>query len=123
MISLYTAVACFAYMVSELRWRGRPWYSQKYSQTVFDVWTLSHFLHGVMLFSVGNLLLPASFTTPELVCCVFAVECLWESFENRDATIRWFRRTSPAYFGDSVLNSFGDLLACTVGAAITSLLR
>jgi hypothetical protein len=42
---------------------------------------------------------------------------VWETYENTDAVIERYRRDTIAlgYYGDSVLNSVCDILACGIG--------
>jgi hypothetical protein len=49
-----------------------------------------------------------------------AVEALWEVFENTNFIIDRYRSETAAlgYNGDTVVNSFGDILCCLVGFMI-----
>jgi hypothetical protein len=51
-----------------------------------------------------------------------ALECAWEVFENTDVVIQRYRATTVAlgYYGDSVLNSVGDVLATALGALLAA---
>lgn len=93
-------------MVIVLRWMGREWYRKgKNSGGIGDIYTLSHFLHGVLFRLVG---------LPLLVSVV--LECGWEVYENTNRVIRKYRRRGhPDYAGDSVVNSVCDVLACIGG--------
>jgi len=53
-----------------------------------------------------------------------ALESLWEVIENTDAVIERYRAATLAlgYFGDSVLNSLGDILMCAAGFALARLI-
>ena len=46
-----------------------------------------------------------------------AIEATWESYENTDTVINRYRAATIAlgYYGDSVLNSMCDVLACMLG--------
>jgi hypothetical protein len=56
------------------------------------------------------------------VVIAIALECAWEVFENTNTVIQRYRATtvSLGYYGDSVLNSTGDILAATLGAVLAS---
>ena len=51
-----------------------------------------------------------------------ALECAWEVFENTDAVIQRYRAAtvSLGYYGDSVLNSVGDVLAAALGCVLAT---
>jgi hypothetical protein len=48
-----------------------------------------------------------------------ALEVVWEVFENTDVVISRYREATIAldHYGDSVINSVGDVLACILGLA------
>jgi hypothetical protein len=54
-----------------------------------------------------------------------ALEATWESYENTDTVINRYRAATIAlgYYGDSVLNSMMDILACVLGFLLASRLR
>jgi len=111
------ALACL-YTLVELRRRGRPWHRNCYSQAWLDGWSVTHVGHGIVMFGIAKAVFPGTFYEP--LGFVIAAEAIWESFENRNWVIRMFRRAGDKnYFGDSVANSAGDILACIVGALFT----
>ena len=102
---------------------GEPWiwssevWSWHNSQHLFDPYTLSHVSHGLLLAVALRALLPASrYRTRGFVIAV-AFEAAWEVLENSDVVIRRYRETTMSldYFGDSVANSIGDVLAMMAG--------
>lgn len=95
--------------------------SDQNSQQLADPYTFTHVTHGVLLFGVVGLAarrLPAR----TRVVIAIALECAWEVFENTDTVIQRYRATtvSLGYYGDSVLNSTGDILAATLGAILAA---
>ncbi len=121
-----TSLACIVY----LRWQGRIWHcaqgdfqlfsfdanSPHNSQHFLDAYAFSHVLHGVLFFGAlwftrGKLSLPWRFF---LAC---AIEWAWECLENSPIIIDRYRAVtvSLGYEGDSIVNSFGDMLSCALG--------
>jgi hypothetical protein len=95
--------------------------SDQNSQQLADPYTLTHVTHGVLLFglvSLGGRSLPAR----TRIVVAMALECAWEVFENTDVVIQRYRATTVAlgYYGDSVLNSVGDVLATALGALLAA---
>lgn len=86
------------------------------SQQIFDWYTPSHVLHGVLFYAAARLLAPR---LPLLAAFALAIglEVTWELIENAPATIARYRTQALAqgYFGDSILNSLSDTLAATTG--------
>jgi len=81
---------------------------------------VTHFGHGIVLYGLAKIV----FVVPmlDLLSIVVIVETLWESVENRNWMIRLFRAGGDKnYFGDSILNSAGDVVACIAGALLTSM--
>jgi len=95
--------------------------SDQNSQQLADPYTLTHVAHGVLLLGLVGLAgrwLPAR----TRVVVALTLECAWEVFENTDAVIQRYRAAtvSLGYYGDSVLNSMGDVLAATLGCALAT---
>lgn len=95
---------------------GQAWNSSHTSQHLFDPYTLTHVLHGVALFWLAGVLLVRLETAWQLVAAVVA-EAGWEILENTNWVIEKYRENTASldYFGDSIANSAGDLLACAAG--------
>jgi hypothetical protein len=95
--------------------------SDQNSQQLADPYTLTHVTHGVLLFglvSFARRTLPAR----TRIVVAIALECAWEVFENTDLVIQRYRATTASlgYYGDSVLNSVGDVLAMALGALLAA---
>jgi hypothetical protein len=106
----------------------RPWVSEVHSdensQQVSDWYTFSHIIHGALFYGATHLAMgPASIGLRAAVAV--AIEATWESYENTDTVINRYRAATIAlgYYGDSVLNSMSDILACMLGFLLASRLR
>jgi hypothetical protein len=97
--------------------------SDQNSQQLADPYTLTHVTHGILLFWLVGLA-GRSLTTGTRVVVAIALECAWEALENTDRVIQRYRATTMAlgYYGDSVLNTLGDVLAAAGGALLAALL-
>ncbi|GEP55696.1 DUF2585 family protein [Reyranella soli] len=103
-------------------WVGDIW-SPELSQQMFDWYTPSHIVHGILFYGVLHLLLPR---TPVLARLAIAagIEGAWEIAENSPWVIEAYRKQALAagYTGDSVLNSLLDMVAMMTGFAVARLL-
>lgn len=100
---------------------NQAWNSSHTSQHVFDPYTFTHVLHGVVGFWIANSLFKKwSFGTK--IAIVAAVEAAWELLENSKYIIEQYRENTASldYFGDSIANSTGDLLACLIGFLVAT---
>jgi Protein of unknown function (DUF2585) len=91
------------------------------SQNLFDPYSLSHVLHGVIFFW---LLRPLAGRVPLAWRLIAAIgfEVGWEVLENSPWIIARYRQDTAAfdYTGDSILNSLGDVLSTVVGFVYAS---
>lgn len=118
-------------MATVLRWQGRIWWcksgdwaiyinqawnSSHTSQHLFDPYSFTHVLHGVLFFWLTGLIFSRFRANWRFVIAV-AAEAAWEIFENSTYVIEKYRENTASldYFGDSIMNSIGDLIACSVG--------
>jgi Protein of unknown function (DUF2585) len=136
--SLFRTVAagvCIAVIMAiVLRFNGRIWWckmgdwaiyvneawnSSHTSQHFFDPYSLTHVLHGVLGFWLAGLLLK-NYNKTVWVIVTLAVEAAWEILENSNFIIEKYRENTASldYFGDSIANSIGDLIACAAGFLI-----
>ena len=90
--------------------------SDQNSQQVLDPYSFTHLIHGAAFYGLTRAALPAA---PFHLCAliVITIEAAWEVYENTDQVINRYRAAtaSRGYYGDSVLNSMSDILACVVG--------
>lgn len=86
------------------------------SQHFLDPYSFTHVLHGFLFFWLIAWLLWRLRANWQLALAV-AVEACWEVFENTNFIIDRYRSETAAlgYNGDTVVNSFGDILCCLVG--------
>lgn len=97
-------------------WTIDAWSSHT-SQHLFDPYSLTHLLHGFLFLWGANLLFRGKIAFSWLLLvCVFG-EAVWEVVENSPGIIERYRANTASldYFGDSVANSIGDVIACILG--------
>jgi hypothetical protein len=127
---VFAIVASFAATALMLRLEGRLWFcacgsiqlwsgkicSANNSQHFLDPYSFTHVLHGFLFFWVIAWLLSRLRANWQLALAV-AVEAGWEVFENTNFIIDRYRSETAAlgYTGDTVVNSFGDILCCLIG--------
>lgn len=113
-------------------------WSSHTSQHLFDPYTPSHFSHGLIFYFVilyairvgsrwkagwrDDSLSPEPrrwdwATVTWALVIAMAIEAAWEIFENTPFVIDRYRSVTVSldYSGDSVTNSFGDMVACFAG--------
>jgi len=124
--------------VAELRHQGRIWWcacrslnpwhgdiwSAHCSQHLFDPYSFTHVLHGVVFCGILALLLPKLAPRWKLVIVVL-LECFWEMLENSQLVIQRYREATIGlgYEGDSIVNSLSDILCCVTGFLLASRLK
>jgi hypothetical protein len=101
-------------------WSADIW-SERNSQFFFDPYTFTHVTHGILLCAIVSWVAPKLPLSMRLMIAV-GLEGIWEVFENTDFTINRYRAETVSlnYYGDSVMNSMGDILACIAGFSIAS---
>lgn len=95
---------------------NEAWNSSHTSQHLFDPYTFTHILHGVLFFWLAGLLFSRLSAAWRFFIAVFA-ESSWEVLENSSYIIEKYRENTASldYFGDSIFNSVGDVLVCALG--------
>ena len=86
------------------------------SQQLADWYSLGHLVHGLLFYAATAWLLPRRPLGERLVWAV-AVEAAWEVTENSPSVIERYRAATVAagYYGDSILNSLGDIGFMAIG--------
>ncbi|REK12333.1 MAG: DUF2585 family protein [Planctomycetota bacterium] len=98
-----------------------PAWSRCTSQNLFDPYTFSHLLHGVIFYWLLRWLAPNWPLAWRLIAAM-TIEVAWELLENSPPIIERYRQTTASldYTGDSILNSLSDVAAAVAGFAIAS---
>lgn len=96
-------------------WSNDAW-GRHNSQHLFDPYSFTHILHGVLFFWLISLIFSKISLAWRFFVVIF-VECAWEVLENTNAIIEHYRTATLAldYYGDSIINSMGDVFCCGVG--------
>jgi len=99
-------------------WIGDTCSSQN-SQQLFDPYSFTHILHGVLLFWLVALVFK-KLSWPWQLALGAVLEAVWEVIENTNFVIDRYRAQTAAlgYTGDTVVNSIGDLCCAIVGFLI-----
>ena len=90
--------------------------SDQNSQQVFDPYSFTHIIHGAAFYGLTRLVLGSTSLGVSAITVV-TLESAWEVYENTDQVINRYRAAtiSRGYYGDSVLNSMSDIIACIAG--------
>ncbi len=91
------------------------------SQQFTDPYTFTHITHGVLLYSLLRFAAGTRRISTRAALAV-TLESGWEVIENTNWVIDRYRDATTAlgYYGDSVVNSTGDILACALGFALAA---
>src|SRR5699024_8722552 len=98
-----------------------PVHTIETSQQIADWYTLSHIIHGFILFFLIWFVL-RKWPIRTRAVLALALEAVWEIIENTPMVIAHYRQAtiSKHYYGDSVLNSVFDILFMLVGFYLAS---
>ncbi|MDQ4127347.1 MAG: DUF2585 family protein [Actinomycetota bacterium] len=101
-----------------LLWSGDPWSSDN-SQHLLDPYSFTHVLHGFVFCGVLALIARRLAEGWQLWLAV-SMEALWEVVENSEFVIRRYRAETAAlgYQGDTIVNSFADIILCGLGFVV-----
>jgi len=101
-------------------WAGQVCSSNN-SQHFLDPYSFTHVLHGFLYLWLLSLVAPRPAPAWKLWWAI-TLGSLWELFENSDFIINRYRTETAAlgYYGDTVVNSLGDIICCAAGFMIAS---
>jgi hypothetical protein len=90
--------------------------SAENSQQLLDPYSFTHVSHGVVFYALTRLALGPQRVVLRAIVAI-AAEAAWEVYENTDTVINRYRTATIAlgYYGDSVINSVLDVVACGLG--------
>jgi hypothetical protein len=116
--------------IAYLRWQGRIWWcecgqwypislrvnSQHNSQHLFDAYSLSHVLHGILFFGI-LWCFRRHLSLAVRAAIAATIEIGWEMLENSPIIINRYRAAtvSLGYTGDSIANSLADIASFVAG--------
>ena len=87
------------------------------SQHLTDWYSYSHVLHGIIFYWLLSIVAKGRLSVAARLVIAMGLEAGWEIFENTPFIINRYRAQTMSrdYFGDSIVNSVGDMLAILVG--------
>jgi hypothetical protein len=138
LVRIGTVGGVLVLVAAALRAMGRPWwcgagdaalwsgeiFSRHNSQHLVDPYTVTHVLHGVAFYALVWLAFRRLAGPIGRAWIGLGLEAAWEMVENTDAVIERYRAATISldYYGDSVANSLGDVVAYAVGYAAAAVL-
>ena len=129
-LGIVIAIAAFMFWMGRLPickcgyiklWHGGRGDSE-ISQHLADWYTYSHVLHGVIFYFLLWLVFRGRLSVGARLVLATLIEGAWEIFENTPFIINRYRTQtiSRDYFGDTIINTVGDILAMIFGFLIAS---
>ena len=91
--------------------------SSEQSQQLFDPYTFTHVLHGIIFYFILWGIFRKRLSPPQRLLLAIGIEGAWEIIENTDYVINRYREATISldYYGDSIFNSVGDIIAMITG--------
>jgi len=107
---------------SPVPWSWDIW-TMHNSQHLLDPYSFSHVQHGFLFYGLMFLVLRRRAPITRFSAAM-ALEAAWEILENTSFIIQRYREATISldYFGDTILNSLSDILACAFGYGLAFLL-
>ncbi len=95
--------------------------SEHNSQFVADPYSFTHITHGILFYAILAVVAKNASLHARLITTV-ALESGWEVLENSDMVIHRYRAETISlnYYGDSIVNSMSDILACIGGFCLAA---
>ena len=91
--------------------------SNQQSQQLADPYTFTHFIHGIIVYFLLWLIFKKRLNPMQRLVIAIGLESGWEILENTSYIINRYREATISfdYFGDSIFNSVGDIIAMVIG--------
>lgn len=91
--------------------------SNQQSQQFADPYTFTHVLHGIGFYFLIWLVFGRRLTIGQRLVLAVGIESAWEVLENTEFILNRYRAATISfdYWGDSIFNSVGDILAMMIG--------
>lgn len=91
--------------------------SSEQSQQFADPYSFTHVVHGIAFYFLLWLAFGKKLKPVQRLLLSIGLESAWEILENTDYVINRYREATISldYYGDSILNSVGDIIAMILG--------